>query len=116
MPKRQDNTASKGDEKWLEGDAAVQDLQEVLKGQKDPRLQEVKVWLNRINPERGMMYVGIALGEGLGCSPFCGCAAKQIGDQFEPFLLNRIPWLSRVVMEPESPMETDSDSFVLKLV
>ncbi|MBI4499217.1 MAG: hypothetical protein HY689_15110 [Chloroflexi bacterium] len=101
--------------KWREGEEAVQALQQLLQQQKDPRLQPVKVWLNRINEERGMMYLGISLGEALGCSPFCGCAAKQIGEQFEPFLLERVPWLTRVIVEPQAPTEDDPGHLLLKL-
>ena len=107
---------SHDDPMWSEGEQAVGKLQELLKAQKDERLQPVKVWVNRINPDRGMMYMGIALGKELGCSPFCGCAAKQIGDQFEPFLLERLPWLKRVVMEPEAPEENDPGHLIMKLL
>lgn len=102
--------------KWQEGETAVQQLQGLLQAQKDPRLQPVKVRLKRINPERGMLYLGITLGEELGCSPFCGCAAKQIGEQFEPFLIERLSWLSRVIVEPEAPAEEDAGHLMLKFI
>ena len=47
---------SHDDPMWSEGEQAVGKLQELLKAQKDERLQPVKVWVNRINPDRGMMY------------------------------------------------------------
>lgn len=102
--------------KWHEAETAVTALQAVLQQQKDARLQPVKVWLNRINEERGMVYLGIALGEELGCSPFCGCAAKQIGDQFEPFLLERVTWLNRIVVEPQAPTDKDPGHLLMKLL
>ena len=101
---------------YKEGEVAVSQLQELLAAQKDERLNPIKVWVNKINPERGMLYMGIALGKDLGCSPFCGCAAKQIGDQFEPFLLERLPWLTRVVMEPEAPEVNDPANLLMKLL
>jgi hypothetical protein len=93
------------EEKKQQAETVVQELQEILKKQDDERLQPVTLWIDRINYERGVMYMGLSLGEGLGCSPFCGCAAKQIGDQFEPFLMERLPWLVRVVAEAEAPKE-----------
>lgn len=104
------------EQKWQESEGVVKALQQVLQGQKDPRLQPVKVWVNRVNAERGMLYLGISLGEELGCSPFCGCAAKQIGDQFEPFLLERLSWLNRLVVEPEAPTEEDPGHLSLKFI
>lgn len=108
--------APRDEAKWQEAETAVKALQEVIAKQKDDRMAGVKVWLNRINAERGMAYVGIALGEALGCSPFCGCAAKQMGDQFEPFLIERVPWVSRVIVEPEAPTQEDPGHLLLKLM
>ncbi len=106
----------RNEEKWQQAETAVTALQGLLQQQKDPRLQPVKVWLNRINEDRGMAYLGIALGEELGCSPFCGCAAKQIGDQFEPFLIERVPWLNRIVVEPQAPTDSDPGHLLMKLL
>ena len=105
MPKEQKGVEVIDEEKRQQADTVLHELQEVLDKQDDERLHDVKVWINRINYERGVVYMGLALGEGLGCSPFCGCAAKQIGDQFEPFLLDRLPWLVRVVAEAEAPKD-----------
>lgn len=102
---RKTEEKARDEQKWQEAGTAVDQLQKVLENQKDERFHDVKVWVNKVNEDRGMVYVGIALGEALGCSPFCGCAAKQIGDQFEPFLLEQVPWLNRVVMEPQAPMD-----------
>ena len=114
---RRTKTADPRDEQKLHAsEGVVQELQLVLQNQKDPRFQPVKVWVNRVNSERGMLYLGISLGEALGCSPFCGCAAKQIGDQFEPFLIERLPWLNRVVVEPEAPGEEDPGHVMLKFI
>lgn len=102
--------------KWQEAETAVKALQGVISKQKDPRMADVKVWLSRINPDRGMVYVGIALGEALGCSPFCGCAAKQMGDQFEPFVIERVTWANRIIVEPEAPTQEDPGHLLLKLM
>ena len=102
--------------KWQESETVTMQLQELLAKQADPRMQEVKVWVNRVNGERGMLYLGIALGESLGCSPFCGCAAKQIGEQFEPFMLEKLSWLNRVIVEPEAPSEQDHGNIALKFI
>jgi hypothetical protein len=107
---------SRDEAKWQDAERVVGELQQVISQQKDERLKPVKIWVNRINNERGMIYLGIALGAELGCSPFCGCAAKQIGDQFEPFLLERLPWLTRIVVEPEAPTEADPGHLLLKLL
>lgn len=101
--------------KEQEAREAVQALQGLLEAQPDPRLKEVRVWLKRINEERGILFLGVALGKALGCSPFCGCAAKQLGEQFEPFLLERLPWLSRVVVEPEAPADEGPGHLLLRL-
>lgn len=106
MPANQKDTGPLEEERRKETEIVIQELQEVLGKQEDPRLHDVKIWLDRINSERGVIYLGMSLGEGLGCSPFCGCAAKQIGEQFEPFLMNRLPWAVRVVAEAEAPVET----------
>lgn len=116
MARRLKDAEPRDEGKRQESDAATQALQQLLEKQQDQRLQEVKVWVNRVNSERGMLYLGISLGEGLGCSPFCGCAAKQIGDQFEPFLLERLPWLTRVIVEPEAPTEQDPGHLALKFI
>jgi hypothetical protein len=108
--------APRDEAKWQEADTAIKALQEVVAKQDDERMAGVKIWLNRINPDRGMAYVGIALGEALGCSPFCGCAAKQMGDQFEPFLIERVTWLNRVIVEPEAPTQEDPGHLLLKLM
>ena len=115
MPRKTTKEAPRDEQKWKEAETAVGQLQRVIAAQKDDRMHDVKVWVNRINEERGMMYVGISLGEGLGCSPFCGCAAKQIGDQFEPFLLERVTWLNRLVMEPEAPVDEDHSNDLLRV-
>jgi hypothetical protein len=115
MARKETKEAPRDEQKWQEAETAVGQLQSVLDNQKDDRMHDVKVWVNRINEDRGLMYVGISLGEGLGCSPFCGCAAKQIGDQFEPFLLERVSWLNRTVMEPQSPVDDDQSSDLLRV-
>ncbi|MBI2886250.1 MAG: hypothetical protein HYY02_03470 [Chloroflexi bacterium] len=116
MAQRTKAAEPRDEQKWGESEQVVQDLQRIIQSQNDPRLQPVKVWVNRVNAERGMLYLGIALGEALGCSPFCGCAAKQIGDQFEPFLIERLPWLTRVIVEPEAPTESDPGHVLLKFI
>lgn len=116
MPRKTTKDAPPDEQKRQEAETAVGQLQQVLEHQKDERYHDVKLWVNRINEDRGLMYVGIALGEALGCSPFCGCAAKQIGDQFEPFLLERVSWLNRLVMEPQAPVDDDHDLDLLRVL
>lgn len=116
MPTAKPKELSRDDPQFKETEAVVAQLQDLLSQQKDERLRPIRVWVNRINPERGLLYMGIALGKDLGCSPFCGCAAKQIGDQFEPFLLERLPWLTRVVMEPEAPEVNEPAGLLMKLL
>ncbi|GEM_PF-2439426 len=116
MARQRTDIEPRDEPKWQESETVTAQLQELLTKQTDPRLQEVKVWVNRVNGERGMLYLGIALGESLGCSPFCGCAAKQIGEQFEPFMLERLSWLSRVIVEPEAPTEQDAGHIALKFL
>lgn len=114
MPANQKEAGIFDEEKKKETEVVLKELQGLLDKQEDDRMKDVKVWLNRINPERGVIYIGMSLGEGLGCSPFCGCAAKQIGEQFEPFLMNRLPWVVRVVTEAEAP--TDDGNPLLKFI
>lgn len=116
MARRRKDVETQDEAKRQEVDRAVQDLQVLLTEQTDPRLQDVKVWVNRINDERGVVYLGLSLGEALGCSPFCGCAAKQIGDQFEPYLMERVPWMVRVVAEAEAPPENAPGNLLLRLM
>ena len=116
MSSRQQKAGNATEEKRQGAEEAVRALQEILDGQDDLRLHDVKIWLERVNGERGVIHLGIALGEGLGCSPFCGCAAKQLGDQFEPFLMERLPWLTRVIAEAEPPKESESEHPLLKIL
>ena len=102
--------------KRKEIEAAVADLAVLLAKQPDERMQGLKVWVNRVVPDRGLVYLGMALGASLGCSPFCGCAAKQIGEQCEPFLLERVPWLTRVVVEAQAPEVRSPGKLMLKLL
>ncbi|MBM2826194.1 MAG: hypothetical protein HW403_258 [Dehalococcoidia bacterium] len=116
MTIRQKDGGGVTEEKRTEAEQAVKALQELLSNQQDPRLHDVSVWLERVNGERGVLHMGVALGQGLGCSPFCGCAAKQLGDQFEPFLMERLPWLTRVIAEAEPPKESESEHPLLKML
>lgn len=98
-----------------QAERAVGELQGLLERQRDPRLREVRLWVKRINPERGILFVGAALGKALGCSPFCGCAARQLGERVEPFLLERLPWMTRLVVEPEAPSDEGPEQVLLRL-
>jgi len=109
-------TTAEHQAKEQEARQAVSALQGLLEAQPDPRLREVRVWVKRINPDRGILFLGVALGQALGCSPFCGCAAKQLGEQFEPFLMERLPWLARVVVEPEAPNDAGPGNLLLRLM
>lgn len=104
------------DAKRAEVDAAITALSAELAKQEDPKVRGVKIWVNKLESQRGMLWLGIALGESLGCSPFCGCAAKQMGEQMEPFLLERVPWLTRVVVEAQAPEVKPAGKLLLKLL
>ena len=59
--------------------------------QQHDQLKDVIVWVDEYKPQHKVVYLGLALGKGTGCSPFCGCAANQLADQIGNFLLSAFP-------------------------
>jgi len=69
----------------------------------NPQLQKVIVWVKAVNASTGLVTLGLALGDGTGCSPFCGCAANQISELIEEKMLKCFPGLARVRGEADIP-------------
>jgi len=70
---------------------------------RNPDLSKVVVWLENYNPDTGMVVLGLALGTGTGCSPFCGCAANQIAEALEASFKNHFSWVKKVRGEAKMP-------------
>lgn len=62
-----------------------------------PQIENVIVWLKKFDKETGTAYLGLALGNGVGCSPFCGCAAGQIAELIGQEISREFPEVKRVV-------------------
>lgn len=62
-----------------------------------PQIEDVVVWLKKFDEETGTAYLGLALGNGVGCSPFCGCAAGQIAEIIGQEISREFPEVKRVV-------------------
>ena len=62
-----------------------------------PQIQDVVVWVKEFDSKTGTLYLGLALGNGVGCSPFCGCAANQLAEIIGVELSNVFPEIKRVV-------------------
>ncbi len=70
-----------------------------------PGIQDVIVWVKKFDPETGTVYLGLALGNGIGCSPFCGCAANQIAELIGEELASEFPEIKRVVGLADIPSD-----------
>ncbi|MEK7498580.1 MAG: hypothetical protein AAB611_01825 [Patescibacteria group bacterium] len=53
----------------------------------------VIAWTHKLNEQTKTVIIGLALQQGVGCSPFCGCAANQILQLLEPELRIKFPEL-----------------------
>ena len=73
--------------------------------QKKPDLKEVIVWVSSWNPATKNLRLGLALGKSTGCSPFCGCAAKQLTKILEKYLIEKFPEIENVYGEAALPSE-----------
>lgn len=62
-----------------------------------PQIKDVIVWLKKFDEKTGTAYLGLALGDGVGCSPFCGCAANQIAEIIGYEISTEFPEVKRVV-------------------
>lgn len=58
---------------------------------KNPQLKDVIVWAKNYKSSSKTVYLGLALGKGTGCSPFCGCAANQLAAEIGKFLIKEFP-------------------------
>lgn len=84
------------EEKIKAMNAALKNLLSKAKMQGDPSGQSLKdkgivVWVKKFDEKTGTLYLGMALGTTAGCSPFCGCAAHQIGEVIGEALKNLFP-------------------------
>ncbi len=68
-----------------------------------PQVQDVIVWAKDFNEENGTLYLGLALGNSTGCSPFCGCAARQIAELIGEELQMKFPEIRRTLGFAELP-------------
>ena len=90
----------------------LNDVRRLLKATagKNPDLSKVIVWLKMIQEDQDenvSIILGLALGSGTGCSPFCGCAANQIAEFIEEKLKSKFSWLKRVRGEAAMPSEKE---------
>lgn len=70
-----------------------------------PQIENVIVWLKKFDEGTGTVYLGLALGNGVGCSPFCGCAANQIAEIIGQEISGEFPEVKRVVGLADIPSE-----------
>ena len=68
-----------------------------------PQISDVVVWIKEFDEETGTLHLGLALSAGVGCSPFCGCAARQIAELIGYELSQKFPEIKRVVGYAEIP-------------
>lgn len=88
--------------------AALKDLLSKAKIQGDPSGQSLKdkgviIWVKKFDKKTGTLYIGMALGTAAGCSPFCGCAAHQIGEVIGEALKKSFPEIKKTVGLAELP-------------
>ncbi len=55
---------------------------------------KVIAWVRMCNEQNKTLILGLALEQGVGCSPFCGCAANQIVQLITPELKKNFPELA----------------------
>ncbi|MFN4181688.1 MAG: hypothetical protein ACK4G3_00520 [bacterium] len=68
-----------------------------------PPIADVIVWVKDFNEESGVLHLGLALGNSTGCSPFCGCAARQIAELIGEELQAKFPEIRRTLGIAELP-------------
>ena len=78
---------------------------------KNPQLKDVVVWVESLNDARGFVTLGMALGSGTGCSPFCGCAANQIAELIEKELCQKFSGIARVFGKAALPAQEYLDQW-----
>ncbi|MEO0255627.1 MAG: hypothetical protein ABIN20_09435 [candidate division WOR-3 bacterium] len=70
-----------------------------------PGIEDVIVWVKDVDNKKGTIQMGVALGDSTGCSPFCGCAARQITEIIFEELRKKFPQLKKAVGIAELPPE-----------
>jgi len=84
-------------------DYITRQLKPLMKRNKS--LKEVIVWVKNFNEKRGLVHLGMALGNSAGCSPFCGCAARQVAEVIGEELKKEFPDVLQAVGVAEIPPE-----------
>jgi len=79
-----------------------------MKMQGDPSNQSLKdkgmiAWVQRFDERSGTLHLGLALGTASGCSPFCGCAAREIAEVIGDELQRLYPQVRRTIGLAELP-------------
>jgi len=93
----------------------LNDVRKVLRmtAGKQPDLSRVIVWLKECSTdnktEKTSLRLGLALGNGTGCSPFCGCAVNRVGEFIEGMLKEKFSWISHVRGEALIPSQSVID-------
>ncbi len=73
--------------------------------QATPEIRDVIVWVREFHEPTGTLVLGLALGQGTGCSPFCGCAAKQLAELIGAEMRDAFPQIRRTLGVAELPTE-----------
>ncbi len=68
-----------------------------------PGIEDVIVWIKYFNEKTGTVHLGFALGSSTGCSPFCGCAAKQLTEIIGLEIQKVFPFVNKIVGTAELP-------------
>lgn len=79
-----------------------------------PTLKDVIIWAEAFQASSGTLSLGMALGQGAGCSPFCGCAAKQIAELVGDELRERFPEIKRAAGAAAFPAAAVLDAWGVK--
>lgn len=74
---------------------ALKDLVPNIKQQGSTEPLGIIAWVQELKSNDSII-IGLALRQGVGCSPFCGCAADQLGRLLEIKLKQRFPQINRV--------------------
>lgn len=91
------------------------DVRRVLRATagKQPDLSRVIVWLKGCATHdatgKTSLRLGLALGNGTGCSPFCGCAVNRVSEFIGDMLKEKFPWVEHVRGEALIPSQAVID-------
>ncbi|GEM_PF-84161 len=90
---------------WIVNEFIFKELRPIMKATagKEVDVSKVVVWATGANVGAGTLSLGLALSQGTGCSPFCGCAARGIVKFLGERLRSKFSWASRVSGEPLVP-------------